>query len=199
MQGQINGMYYHFTSFQIMAAVAVLLVLIVVAVGLYAEHRKKRTAALKNRFGSEYDRAVLKHGSASEAENKLANRTTRVDTFEIRELGVTERERLINDWHTVQSRFVDHPKLAVIEADDLINGLLEARGYPVANFEQRAADVSVGYPRIMGSYRLAHDVAVRNGSVDATTEELRTAMIQYRGIFDELIQVRNSHPVAVAA
>jgi len=199
MQGQINGVYYHFTSFQIMAAVAVLLILIVVAVGLYAERRKKRTLALKNRFGSEYDRAVLKHGSAREAEDKLTNRTTRVETMEIRELGVTERERLVNDWHIVQSRFVDHPKLAVIEADDLINGLLEARGYPLANFEQRAADVSVGYPRIMGNYRLAHDVAVRNGRVDATTEELRNAMIQYRGIVDELIQVRTPQPVAAAA
>jgi len=199
MQGQINGVYYHFTSFQIMAAVAVLLILIVVAVGLYAERRKKRTLALKDRFGSEYDRAVLKHGSARAAEDKLANRTTRVETMEIRELGVTERERMINDWHIVQSRFVDHPKLAVTEADDLINGLLEARGYPLANFEQRAADLSVGYPRIMGSYRLAHDVAVRNGAVDATTEELRNAMIQYRGIFDELIQVRTLRPIAAAA
>ena len=199
MQGQINGMYYHFTSFQIMAAVFVVLVLIVVAVGLYAERRKKRTVALKDRFGSEYDRAVLKHGSARAAEDKLANRTTRVETMEIRELGVTERERMINDWHIVQSRFVDHPKLAVTEADDLINGLLEARGYPLANFEQRAADVSVGYPRIMGNYRLAHDVAVRNGRVDATTEELRNAMIQYRGIFDELIQVRTPQAVAAAA
>ena len=199
MQGQINGMYYHFTSFQIMAAVAVLLILIVVAVGLYAEHRKKRTAALKNRFGSEYDRAVLKHGSASEAENKLANRTTRVDTFEIRELGVTERERLINDWHTVQSAFRRSPQARRDRSGRPHQRAPRSRGYPIANFEQRAADVSVGYPRIMGSYRIAHDVAVRNGRVDATTEELRTAMIQYRGIFDELIQVRNPHPVAVAA
>jgi hypothetical protein len=94
----------------------------------------------------------------------------------------------VAEWQTIQSRFVDHPKAAVTEADDLVNALLEARGYPRTGFEQRAADVSVTYPRVMDNYRLAHDIAVRPGRVEATTEELRTAMIQYRGIFDELVQ-----------
>jgi hypothetical protein len=111
-----------------------------------------------------------------------------VGTLKIRELGVTERERFVTEWHTVQSRFVDHPKTAVTEADDLINALLEARGYPQAGFEQRAADVSVNYPRVMENYRVAHSIAVRLGQVEATTEELRTAMIQYRNIFDDLLQ-----------
>jgi len=90
----------------------------------------------------------------------------------------------------VQARFVDHPKAAVTEADDLINSLLEARGYPKSSFEQRAADVSVHYPRVMENYRIAHDIAVRPGLVDASTEELRTAMIKYRDIFDDLLQAQ---------
>jgi len=88
----------------------------------------------------------------------------------------------------VQSRFVDHPKAAVTEADDLITTLLEARGYAEDNFEQRAADISVTYPRVMEHYRVAHAIAVRPGRSEASTEELRTAMIQYRAIFDELVQ-----------
>ena len=179
---------YDFTTVQLIAAAVVLVVLVAVAVGAFIQHRKARTVAFRKRFGSEYDRAVLTHGSAREAEAKLADRETRVGTLKIRELGVTERERFVTEWHTVQSRFVDHPRMAVTEADDLINALLKARGYPQAGFEQRAADVSVHYPRVMEDYRVAHSVAVRLGQVEATTEELRTAMIQYRDIFDDLLQ-----------
>lgn len=99
----------------------------------------------------------------------------------------------------MQSRFVDHPKTAVTEADDLINALLEARGYPQASFEQRAADVSVHYPRVMENYRVAHSIAVRLGQVEATTEELRTAMIQYRAIFDDLLQAQEPSGIRTAA
>jgi hypothetical protein len=145
---------------------------------------------LRTRFGSEYDRAVVTHGSSREAETKLTDRQTRVKSFEIRDLGATERERFVAEWQTIQSRFLDHPKSAVTEADELINALLEARGYPRASFEQRAADVSVTYPRVMTNYRLAHGIAVRPGRVEATTEELRTARIEYRAIFDELAQAQ---------
>jgi hypothetical protein len=199
MQFQFNGVDYFFTYTQLTVAAVVLVILVLVAVGAYVEHRKAKTLALRNRFGSEYDRAVLTHGSTHNAEAKLADRETRVEHFEIRDLGVTERERFVAEWHTVQSRFVDHPKPAVTEADDLVNELLEARGYPVASFEQRAADVSVTYPRVMENYRLAHAVAVRPGLVEATTEELRTAMIQYRAIFDEVVQPRKPSETRVAA
>jgi hypothetical protein len=199
MQGQINGMYYHFTTTQIVVAALVFVVVVGIAIAAFVEHRRTRTRALRNRFGSEYDRAVVAHGSSHRAEAKLADRQTRVRAFEIRELGDTERERLVSEWHTVQARFVDHPKSAVTEADELINTLLQARGYPRASFEQRAADVSVTYPRVMENYRLAHAVAVRSGSVEATTEELRTAMIQYRAIFDELAQAQRSAEIKSAA
>jgi hypothetical protein len=188
MQFQFDGVLYSFTTTQLIVAAFVLAILITIAIAAYLEHRKTRTQALRIRFGSEYDREVTKHGSARQAESKLAERETHVKTLEIRDLGVVERDRFVTEWHTIQARFVDHPKSAVTEADDLINALLEARGYPRANFEQRAADISVSYPRVMENYRLAHAIAVRLGKVEATTEELRVAMIQYRAIFDELTQ-----------
>ena len=190
---------YYFTETQLIVASVVLVVVVLIAVGVFVERRRKRTLALRNRFGSEYDRAVLKHGSARQAEAKLADRETRVEALKIRELGVTERERFVAEWRTVQSRFVDHPKAAVTEADDLINSLLEARGYPRASFEQRAADVSVHYPRVMENYRLAHSIAVRLDEAKATTEELRTAMIQYRAIFDDLLQTQTPSEIRAAA
>ncbi len=190
---------YDFTYTQLIVVSAVLVVAVLIAVGVFVERRRARTLAFRNRFGSEYGRAVLTHGSSQKAEARLADRENRVEALNIRDLGVTERERFVAEWGMVQSRFVDHPKAAVTEADDLINALLEARGYPRASFEQRAADVSVHYPRVMENYRLAHSIAVRLDEAKATTEELRTAMIQYRAIFDDLLQVQTSSEVRAAA
>ena len=183
-------MYFHFTNAQLIFALVVLIFLAVVAVVGFVHQRGIRTQALRTRFGSEYDRAVLEHGSSRKAEAKLAGRKTRVDALKIRELCGSERERFVAEWQTVQSRFVDHTKAAVTEADDLIAALLESRGYPKDSFEQRAADISVTYPRVMENYRAAHAIAVRPGRAEASTEELRTAMIQYRAIFDELVQAQ---------
>jgi len=188
-----------FTNAQLIVAAFALVVVALIAVGVYLEFRKSKTRALRNRFGSEYDRAVVTSGSPRKAENKLADRETRVEALKIRDLEAAERDRYAAEWHTVQSRFVDHPKAAVTEADDLVNSVLEARGYPRAGFEQRANDVSVTYPRVMENYRLAHGVAVRPGQFEATTEELRTAMIQYRAIFDELLQAQKPLEHKVAA
>jgi hypothetical protein len=174
----------------IVGLVAILLVL-TVAVVLYVRHGRKKTAALRRRFGTEYDRAVVEHGSEHKAEAKLVDRETRVDRLTIRDLGATERERFVAAWQTVQGRFVDHPKSAVTEADELVASLMQARGYPVADFEQRAADISVDHPRLVEYYRSAHRIAVRPGGEDPSTEELRTAMIQYRSLFDELVEVQS--------
>jgi hypothetical protein len=192
-------MNYHFTNTQLIIAAFALIVAVLIAAGAYLEYRKSKTRALRNRFGTEYDRAIATHGSSRKAENKLADRATRVEALKIRDLEATERERYVAEWHTVQSRFVDHPKAAVTEADDLVNSVLETRGYPRASFEQRANDVSVTYPRVMENYRLAHGVAVRPGQIEASTEELRTAMIQYRAIFDELLQAQKPSEHKVAA
>jgi hypothetical protein len=192
-------MNYHFTNAQLIAAVVVLISLVVVTVAGFVHKRRTRTLTLRKHFGSEYDRAVLEHGSSRKAEANLADRENRADALRIRELGAIERERFVVEWQTVQSRFVDHPKAAVTEADDLIAALLEARGYPKDSFEQRAADVSVTYPRVMENYRVAHAIAVRPVRTEASTEELRTAMIQYRGIFDELVQAQTPQEKKSAA
>jgi len=180
-------MFGQFTNTQIICAAVVLIFLIVAVVGL-VHQRRTRSLALRNRFGSEYGRAVVQHGSSQKAEAGLAGRQTRVEAMKIRELGANERERFAVEWQTVQSHFVDYPKVAVIEADNLIASLLVARGYPRETFEQSAADLSVNYPRVMESYRIAHAIAVRPPGAEATTEELRSAMIQSRAVFGELIQ-----------
>jgi hypothetical protein len=199
MQFQFNGVLYQFTNIQLIMAAVVLVVLVLIVVGAFIESRKAKSAAFRKRFGTEYDRAVLSQGSPGKAEIKLADRETRVKALKIHDLGVTERDRFVSEWQTVQSRFVDHPRAAVTEADDLINAILEARGYPLAGFEQRADDLSVTYPRIMENYRIAHGVALRPGQLEASTEELRVAMIQYRAIFDELLQDKKPVEHKVAA
>lgn len=168
-------------------AVAVVLV-IVVAFALYMRKRRSTTAELRDRFGPEYDRAVRQHGSERKAEAKLADRETRVDMLKIRDLDPAERERYLSQWQAVQSRFVDYPKGAVTEADELVCSLMQTRGYPLTDFDQRAADISVDHPQVVENYRLAHDIALRLGRGEASTEEMRTAMIHYRSLFDELVQ-----------
>ena len=199
MQDQFKAMFQQFTSTQLIVAAVVFVVLVGIAITGYVLYRRNRTRSLRNRFGAEYDRAVITHGSSSNAEAKLADRQTRVKALAIRDLSATEHDRYLSEWNTVQSRFVDHPKAAVTEADDLINSLLEARGYPNTGFDQRAADVSVTHPRVMENYRVAHGIAIRPGRVEATTEELRTAMIQYRAIFDELSQPQKPIEAGTAA
>ncbi len=175
---------------RLIVAGVVVLLLIVVGVALELRRRGKRTAELRQRFGREYDRSVLELGSKIKAEAKLASREARVEKLKIRDLGTTERERFVADWNSVQSHFVDRPKSAVTEADELVSSLMEALGYPVADFDQRAADISVDHPRLMEDYRSAHGVAVRVSSDRTSTEDLRTAMLQYRVLFDQLVEVR---------
>jgi hypothetical protein len=175
-------MHFNLTDPRLIAGVVVIVLIIVVVAALYARNRRKTTAGFRKRFGSEYDRAVLEHGSEQKAEAKLADRETRVESLKIRGLSVAERERFLADWLLVQTSFVDHPKSAVTEADELVSSLMQARGYPVADFDQRAADISVDHPRLVENYRSAHGVAVRVGRDGA--------MIQYRSLFDELVQVQ---------
>jgi len=171
-------------------ALAVLVVLVVaVVVVLYIRKRRSARAELREKFGPEYDRAVREHGSERKAEAKLEDRETRVEKLNIRELDALEHERFSKRWAAIQSRFIDSPKGAVTEADDLVSSVMQARGYPVSDFNQRAADISVDHPRVVMNYRTAHDIVQRFGTADATTEELRTAMIHYRSLFDELVQV----------
>ena len=184
---------------RLIVGVAVIVLLIVVGVALYVRKRRNTTAGLRRRFGAEYDRAVVEHGSERNAQVKLADRETRVENLKIRNLGATERERFVAEWQSVQSHFVDHPKGAVTEADELVSSLMQARGYPEADFDQRAADMSVRHPRLVEQYRFAHAVAARPGTDEASTEDLRTAMIQYRTLFDELVQAQTPEKVKSVA
>jgi hypothetical protein len=190
-------MHLNLTDPRLIAGVVVFVLIIVVGFALLVRNRRKTTAGFRKRFGSEYDRAVLEHGSERKAEAKLADRETRVENLKIRALTAAERGRFLADWQSVQSRFVDHPKSAVTEADELVSSLMQARGYPVADFDQRAADISVDHPRLVENYRSAHGVAVRLGRDEAGTEDLRTAMIQYRSLFDELVEEQT--PVGIKA
>jgi len=173
---------------KVIVLAAVVIVIAAVLVWLYVRNHRRTTAGLRTKFGSEYDRAVLAHGSERKAESKLEDREKRVEKLKIRELDPTEHERYSKQWDAVQSRFVDSPKGAVAEADDLVSSVMKTRGYPVSDFEQRAADISVDHPRVVQNYRTAHEIALRLGKDQATTEDLRTAMIHYRSLFEELVQ-----------
>src|ERR1700730_13207487 len=174
-------------KFIVLAAVAILVIVVLAWVSV--RKRRDTTADLRQKFGPEYGRAVQKHGSERKAEAKLADRQERVEKFDIRDLDPMEYERFSQQWESIQSRFVDAPRGAVAEADDLVSSLLETRGYPVSDFDQRAADISVDHPRVVENYRSAHDIALRVGKHGASTEDLRTAMIHYRSLFEELVQV----------
>jgi hypothetical protein len=174
---------------KLIALAAVVILIIAVLVLLYVRRRKSTTAGLRKKFGPEYDRAVLVHGAGRKAETKLEDREKRVEALNIRDLDPMEHERFSKRWESIQTRFIDSPKGAVTEADDLVSSLMKTRGYPVSDFDQRAADISVVHPRVVENYRSAHEIAVRVGKDEATTEELRTAMIHYRSLFDELVQV----------
>jgi hypothetical protein len=170
----------------VLAAVAI--VIIAALAWLYVRKRRSTTAGLRQKFGPEYDRALRESGSERKAEAKLTDRQDRIDKLNIRELDPAERERFLKQWESVQSRFVDSPKGAVAEADDLVSSLMRARGYPVSDFNQRAADISVDHPRVVENYRSAHEIALRVGKDASTTEDLRTAMIHYRSLFEELVK-----------
>ena len=174
----------------IVIAVVVTLVIMALLVWLYIRKRRTTTAGLRKRFGPEYEQAVQTHGSERRAEAKLVDRENRVEKLKIRELDPTERERFSAQWHAVQSRFVDYPKGAVTEADELVSSLMQTRGYPVTDFDQEAADISVDHPRVVKNYRSAHDIVLRLRKNEANTEDLRTAMIHYRSLFEDLVQVQ---------
>ena len=167
----------------IAVAVAVVVVLILTLVFM----RKRRTENLRKRFGPEYDRTVREIGPRR-AESKLYEREKRVEKFPIRPLSVSERQQFLAEWRAAQSRFVDDPRGAAEDADALVNKVMQSRGYPMSDFEQRAADVSVDHPRVVENYRAAHEIAIRQRSGEATTEDLRSALIYYRSLFDDLLE-----------
>jgi len=171
-----------------LALIVALVVIVAGGIATLLFLRKRRTAKLRTQFGGpEYARAVKEGGNQRRAEAKLEERAERVESFHIRALAPGDRARFLESWRKVQARFVDSPGGAVTEADQLLGDVMSVRGYPVSDFEQRAADISVDHPLVMENYRAAHGIAVRQTLGQANTEDLRQAMIHYRSLFEELV------------
>jgi hypothetical protein len=182
--GEVN---VNTTTIVISAAV---LIFILVALGLIVLLWRRRSRRLQEQFGPEYKHAVRKYGDARKAEAELAAREKRVRNLQIRPLTQEEQSRFAEVWRKAQARFVDEPSKAVGEADVLIKEVMQTRGYPVGDFDQRAADVSVDHPNVVTNYRRGREIAARNKSGDATTEDLRHAMMHYRSLFEELVELK---------
>lgn len=174
---------------------SVTIVAIVVGVALLALvgwylWQRRRSEALAERYGPEYQRAVHETGDRRSAEAELLRRQERVEHLDIRPLSADQQRGYVHEWRTLQARFVDDPKGAVTDADRLVEDVMMARGYPVTDFDQRAADLSVHHPRVVENYRAARDIAQRHRRGEATTEDLRQAMVYYRELFEDLLEDR---------
>ena len=169
----------------IIVAVLVLVVIGALLAPIFA--RRKKSERLQDRFGSEYDHTVEVMGDEKKAHIELDERQKHVDSLDIKPLTNEDRDRYLEDWAAVQSRFVDEPGQAIEDADHLIVEVMRTRAYPVSDFEQRAADISVQYPALVSNYRAAKEIATKNKQNDANTEELKQALIHYRSLFEELL------------
>lgn len=171
--------------------VIVIVALVVVAGIAFAAQRTRRTRALQERFGPEYDRVAADAPTKREAESELRQREKRREEFDIRPLDPRDRDRYRTQWRDLQAEFVDEPATAVQLADSLIQDVMRDRGYPVDDFETRAADLSVDHPQVVEHYRAGHAIAASNERGNAGTEELRQALMHYRALFDELTDTRD--------
>ena len=182
------------TQMAILIAVAVM---VVAGIAIWLFIRKRRTERLRTQFGGpEYTRAVKEEGgSRRQAEAVLDERAERVEGLHIRPLAPGDCARFVESWGRVQARFVDGPGGAIADADQLLGDVMSTRGYPVSDFEQREADISVGHPLVLENYRAAHQSALRQTRGQASTEDLRQAMIHYRTLFEELVgEPEAAHP-----
>jgi hypothetical protein len=168
----------------IVILVVALIIAIAAAIWMYLQ--KRRTQNLRSRFGPEYDKVVEQHRDRNRAEAELERRAKRVSQFSIQPLRSDERLQYAEEWHREQSLFVDDPQAAVQHADALVQEVMRQRGYPVGDFEQSAADLSVDHPAVVQNYRTAHTIASREGR--RSTEDLRKAMVSYRDLFEDLLE-----------
>ena len=175
------------TTYFIVAVVLVILIVGAILGLIFA--RRRRLQRLQKRFGPEYEHTMQVVGDEKQALAELDERQKHVAALDIRSLTTSERERYLADWTAVQAKFVDQPGQAIVDADRLIVEVMVLRNYPVSDFEQRAADISVNYPDLVSNYRQARLIAVKNAQNQATTEELRQAMIYYRSLFEQLLEL----------
>jgi hypothetical protein len=174
---------------QTLLIVAIVVAAIVVAALAWMYSQKQRRVRLRERFGPEYDRAVETAGAPAKAEAILEERARRVDRLKLRTLSHEQADSFAREWRQIQGRFVDDPNGAVEAADRLVHQVMAARGYPLDDFETRAADLSVDHPRVVENYRTARAVAIRREKGQAETEELRQAVVNYRALFEDLLEV----------
>jgi hypothetical protein len=167
----------------------IVLAMLALAAWFFAK-RRWQSHRLQQRFGTEYGRTVNALGGRTKAESDLKAREKRVERLTITPLASADAARFTQAWNALQGRFVDNPKGVVVQADQLVRELMLKRGYPVGDFEHRAGDISVDHPTIVQSYRLAQAIALRDERGVADTEELRQAVVHYRALFDELLEVR---------
>jgi hypothetical protein len=164
-------------------------VIIVLAIAGLALFQRNRSRHLQEHYGSEYRRTVEQHGSRTKAEQELREREKRVAAFQLTPLSSTDAARFAQAWKTLQGRFVDNPKGVVVEADQLVRDLMQKRGYPMGDFERQAADISVDHPAVVDHYRSAHLIALKDRRGEADTEDLRKALVHYRALFQDLLEV----------
>lgn len=176
------------TSMMVVLAIAA----VAVAGALVWYFQRQKSQRLKARFGPEYDRMRDEVGDVRRAEAALAARENRVHKLHIHALSEPEKSRFAEVWRHIQTLFVDEPNGAVREADHLVNEVMTAKGYPIADFNQRSADISVDHPIVMEHYRAARSIAERNETGAASTEDLRQAVIHYRALFDDLLEQKQS-------
>ncbi len=169
--------------------VIVVAVLVLSAIG-WLVWQRQRSEALRSQYGPEYERAVNELGDKRRAEAELVKRQERVNQLDIRPLSAAQRGDYAGRWRSIQTKFVDDPKGAVTDADALVDDVMRARGYPIATFDQRAADLSVHHPRVVENYRAARDIALRHRRGEATTEDLRQAMVFYRALCQDVLEDR---------
>jgi hypothetical protein len=170
-------------------AILAVLVLAMIAIAAWAWSRKQQSKRLEQRFGPEYNRTVESLGDRAKAEAELRDRERRVEKLEIVPLAPADAARYSQEWKTIQGRFVDNPKGVLADADHLVRELMVKRGYPMGDFDRRAADISVHHPHVVEHYRAARGIALRDRRGEADTEELRQAVVHYRALFDDLLEV----------
>jgi len=181
------------STITLLVVAAVVIVAVAAVAWIYMQ--KQRTKRLRSRFGPEYDRTVRTEGDSRHAERVLEQREKRIEHFEVKPLSEEQRQKFAQAWQQEQARFVDQPRVAVKNANRLVTEVMKARGYPMGDFEQRAADVSVDHPVVVENYRVAHSIAVRDSSENVGTEALREAMIHYRSLFADLLHDGGTQPV----
>ena len=173
---------------QLMLVLIAVVALAVMAIVIFLVQQKRRSQNLRERFGPEYDRVVRQEGTIRRGEEVLQFRADKREKLKIHPLSPTARTEFTERWRTMQAQFVDNPKSAVIRADQLVNEVMLARGYPMGEFDQQASLISVDHPVVVNNYRAAHNIAVRQNHGPANTEDLRQAMVHYRSLFDELLE-----------